>query len=751
MNGLGIPAESVLDIFSNAEEVLAFNEQILLDIAGPGGGVVGGRRKSIGATFRTQPDEMFKSYSVYVNKYPQALKSLAVCEQSSEFKAFVRACEHQEVCHGLDLRAYLIQPVQRVPRYRLLIIELLKHTRESHPDWANLNAALENVSRTVAKLNQGARDQERFLRALELQYEFRESFLKPSSHLVKEGDLLKVSNGPPRRYKFVLFSDMLVYGTETIRAKIQRDHHEYKVHRRIPLCECLVLDYGSSDSFVVVKPSGKSFVAMAVSPEGKQAWLEAFAESFAELHLQQNGDSRYKQNGYDRGTSSPTSETSSRRNSDDEWTHHVGGVGSDFCCSTIGSGASGRDREDDAPASPPPKLLRPRSIGFPTGAGAALAQTMSASMISATGRWSLPGGGGGGGAGGGRNSLASNATSGASSSSPSVRSLAPRQQPINRLQARVGCALNCLCWSVVVVVAVAVAVSAVAVSAVAISAVVMMVVVVIWSFWREGELRGTRNCVAGGGGGAAEAVGGRWGGGSEVVFNGGGGAAKASKSTTSSAELRAVVSSVEVVGNEQFKRSRQAAVEMLTSPFSDDDEEEQDRDEYEDEDYSDSDSDASKALDKSIERSRTSGCTVGHSGNVRKMLAKFETEKKLPVALPSRRARRNSFSLHRSTEGDQGTAEEEDDERSSVSGNPEREYVNPMLLEAAPPRTRTASIDDDASGASANTATGAGGGVRRRAGNGEDSPNIITAAAGAGPARAKACNKSSENKKKMVG
>lgn len=49
------------------------------------------------------------------------------------------------------------------------------------------------------------------------------------SHLVKEGDLLKVCNGGPRRYKFVLFSDMLVYGTETMRAKIQRDHRKYKV------------------------------------------------------------------------------------------------------------------------------------------------------------------------------------------------------------------------------------------------------------------------------------------------------------------------------------------------------------------------------------------------------------------------------------------------------------------------------------------------------------------------------------------
>lgn len=64
-----------MEIFANAEEVLAFNEQILRDLVGRDGGGVGGRRKSIGATFRRQPLDMFIPYSVYVKNYPQALKT----------------------------------------------------------------------------------------------------------------------------------------------------------------------------------------------------------------------------------------------------------------------------------------------------------------------------------------------------------------------------------------------------------------------------------------------------------------------------------------------------------------------------------------------------------------------------------------------------------------------------------------------------------------------------------------------------
>lgn len=73
-----ISAGSVSKIFSNAEGILTFNEKFLRDLAGlDGGGAVGnggGNRKGIGATFRRQPPDMFKPYSVYVKQYPQAMK-----------------------------------------------------------------------------------------------------------------------------------------------------------------------------------------------------------------------------------------------------------------------------------------------------------------------------------------------------------------------------------------------------------------------------------------------------------------------------------------------------------------------------------------------------------------------------------------------------------------------------------------------------------------------------------------------------
>ena len=51
------------------------------------------------------------------------------------------------------LQSYLIEPVQRIPRYKLLLQELLKRTPQRHPDHAPLAAALAEVARAAAHCN----------------------------------------------------------------------------------------------------------------------------------------------------------------------------------------------------------------------------------------------------------------------------------------------------------------------------------------------------------------------------------------------------------------------------------------------------------------------------------------------------------------------------------------------------------------------------------------------------------------------
>jgi len=58
--------------------------------------------------------------------------------------------------------------VQRIPRYELLLKELLKNTPEDHPDHVPLETALEQVRNVATVLNEKHREQKSRTRVLEI-------------------------------------------------------------------------------------------------------------------------------------------------------------------------------------------------------------------------------------------------------------------------------------------------------------------------------------------------------------------------------------------------------------------------------------------------------------------------------------------------------------------------------------------------------------------------------------------------------
>ena len=66
--------------------------------------------------------EFINMYSAYMNEFKVAMQTLAKYEQSSQqFVQDIRSCQQSAVCEGLSLAAYLLTPVQRLPRYELLL------------------------------------------------------------------------------------------------------------------------------------------------------------------------------------------------------------------------------------------------------------------------------------------------------------------------------------------------------------------------------------------------------------------------------------------------------------------------------------------------------------------------------------------------------------------------------------------------------------------------------------------------------
>lgn len=82
-------------------------------------------------------------------------------DRAKRFRKFEDAIiQKREVSAGMDLRAFLIMPVQRIPRYELLIRELIKLTPEDHVDLANLTKAADLVHTVATQINERQSDPE---------------------------------------------------------------------------------------------------------------------------------------------------------------------------------------------------------------------------------------------------------------------------------------------------------------------------------------------------------------------------------------------------------------------------------------------------------------------------------------------------------------------------------------------------------------------------------------------------------------
>lgn len=90
-------------------------------------------------------------------------------------------------------------PVQRIPRYKLLLQEIIKHTADTHPDKHHLQQALGKVGGAALHMNEAMLQHENHQKILDIQNSF-------SGHLklfaegrmfVREGILTKVSSNAP--------------------------------------------------------------------------------------------------------------------------------------------------------------------------------------------------------------------------------------------------------------------------------------------------------------------------------------------------------------------------------------------------------------------------------------------------------------------------------------------------------------------------------------------------------------------------
>jgi len=218
-----------------------------------------------------------------VNNYDTAEAAMNKLKATDKEKhRYLEVCKTHPDANGLDVRSFLIQPVQRVPRYRMLLEDLLAHTDKGHTDEDPLKEALEKVMEVARHINQdkGELDDIEKLKRLAERFEDADELAKDlvrlNRKLLKEGVLTKVRMAHRQKRHVFLFSDLVVYAAPS--GKLLQKKGEIGLLNGAR-CEMLPTTDAQQFAFALVDAKGKGYTWVGESDAEKKEWYEAISKA----------------------------------------------------------------------------------------------------------------------------------------------------------------------------------------------------------------------------------------------------------------------------------------------------------------------------------------------------------------------------------------------------------------------------------------------------------------------------------------
>lgn len=113
------------------------------------------RDTSIGPVFHRHLERMKVVHEGFLRNSDQAAKKLIQIQQDSTVKVWLTECNEvaKDLTAAWDLDSLLIKPMQRITKYPTLIMTLLQHTPEDHPDRESLISSKEALETAIIEIN----------------------------------------------------------------------------------------------------------------------------------------------------------------------------------------------------------------------------------------------------------------------------------------------------------------------------------------------------------------------------------------------------------------------------------------------------------------------------------------------------------------------------------------------------------------------------------------------------------------------
>ncbi|XP_035584584.1 FYVE, RhoGEF and PH domain-containing protein 2 isoform X5 [Zalophus californianus] len=219
-----------------------------------------------------------KMYSEYVKNFERAVELLATwTEKSTPFQEVITRIQSSEASGSLTLQHHMLEPVQRIPRYELLLKEYVQKLPAQAPDRADAQKALDMIFSAAQHSNAAVTEMERLQDLWDVYQRLglEDDIVDPSNTLLREGPVLKISfrrSDPMERYLF-LFNNMLLYCIP----KVIQVGAQFQVRTRIDVAGMKVRELTDAEfphSFLV---SGKqrTLELQARSQEEMISWIQS--------------------------------------------------------------------------------------------------------------------------------------------------------------------------------------------------------------------------------------------------------------------------------------------------------------------------------------------------------------------------------------------------------------------------------------------------------------------------------------------
>jgi hypothetical protein len=155
---LGFTINEVQSIFTNVEMIYRFHIVLIEQLK---------ENSNVAQVFLKNAD-FLKMYTLFCNGYEKSIEILARQGKNKKFQQFLADKRSSAACKGMDIMSLLIMPVQRVPRYELLIRQLIKYTLTEDPEQGELMQSLNKIQSVVDHMNEMKRKTEQMSRLIEI-------------------------------------------------------------------------------------------------------------------------------------------------------------------------------------------------------------------------------------------------------------------------------------------------------------------------------------------------------------------------------------------------------------------------------------------------------------------------------------------------------------------------------------------------------------------------------------------------------